>query len=61
MTVNGTPEQIKYLIEQQAVRSMCALLGVRDPTVSQLSFSIPPSLSPSTRLQIHFKFQICAI
>ncbi|KAL5255062.1 hypothetical protein ACHWQZ_G014483 [Mnemiopsis leidyi] len=36
MTVNGTPEQIKYLIEQQAVRSMCALLGVRDPTIVQV-------------------------
>ena len=33
MTVNGTPEQIKYLIDQQAIPAICALLGVRDTQV----------------------------
>ena len=34
MTVNGTQEQIKYLIEQGALPAMCQLLGVRDTQVS---------------------------
>lgn len=36
MTVNGTPEQIKYLIDQQAIPAICALLGVRDTQIVQV-------------------------
>lgn len=36
MTVNGTPEQIRYLIEQGAIPNMCALLGVRDTQIVQV-------------------------
>lgn len=36
MTVNGTQEQIKYLIEQGALPAMCQLLGVRDTQIVQV-------------------------
>jgi hypothetical protein len=36
MTVNGTADQIKYLIDARAVSSMCALLNVRDTQIVQV-------------------------
>jgi len=36
MTVNGTPEQIIYLIKKGAVPNMCNLLTARDPQVVQV-------------------------